>query len=535
MEPELLYRRYCDLQRYVNWTDDDTARIRKAESCVAPAFPQLIDDFYEEIQRHAESARILTGGEEQIARLKGLLHGWLVQLFAGPYDLDYVVQRWRVGQRHAKIGLDQTYASVALARLRNGILSHLCSNWSGNQPQLLETIQSVNRLLDLDLVIIEDSYQAEYVAQRQQAERDRMSGLLHEEREFSGGLLSKAQAAIVVLDLQGRVMRFNPYTEALCGFSLEQAQGEDWFERFLTPDDRPRIRNVFEQTVLEGETTGVVGTLANRSGEQRRLLWSCQALKDAAGQTFAVLAVGHDITELEQAQQRALQAQRLATIGQMAAALAHEGRNALQRIQANTETLELELEQQPESLELVARIQRAQEDLRRLFDEIRGFAAPVNLDRSECSLASVWREAWDLLAAQRKGREARLIEDLDDMDLTGAIDHFRVVQVFRNLLENSLAACPDPVEIRISCTPAELAGRPAIRALVCDNGPGIPPEHRKRVFEPFFSTKTKGIGLGMAIARRTIEAHGGTIEVGDSTPSGARIIVTLPKAPIEKP
>lgn len=531
MDPELLYQRYCDLQRYVGWTDKDVARIRHAARYVEPAFPQLIDDFYAEIQRHPEPARVLTGGAEQIQRLKGSLRGWLVQLFAGPYDRDYVVQRWRVGQRHAKIGLQQIYTSAAMARLRNGILDQVIAQWRGDASELLATIGSINRLLDLDLIIIEDSYQAEYVAQRQKAERDRMNALLHEERELSGGLLAKAQAAIVVLDLQGRVVRFNPYTEALGGYSLEQVQGEDWFERFLLPEDQPRIRQVFRQTVIEGETTGVTCTLVTRSGEHRRLSWSNQVLKDAAGESVAVLAVGHDITELEQAQQKALQAQRLATIGQMAAALAHEGRNALQRIQANTETLELELEERPGTLELVTRIQHAQEDLRRLFDEIRGFAAPVNLDRSECSLVSVWREAWDLLTPQRKGRRATLKDDVGPIDSTCNIDRFRVVQVFRNLLENSLAACSDPVEIHIQCEAAEIAGEPAIRVTVLDNGPGIPPEHGHRVFEPFFSTKTKGIGLGMAIARRTVEAHGGTIEVGDSCPTGARIIVTLPKSP----
>ena len=83
MDPELLYQRYCDLQRYVGWTDKDVARIRHAARYVEPAFPQLIDDFYAEIQRHPEPARVLTGGAEQIQRLKGSLRGWLFQLFDG--------------------------------------------------------------------------------------------------------------------------------------------------------------------------------------------------------------------------------------------------------------------------------------------------------------------------------------------------------------------------------------------------------------------------------------------------------------------
>lgn len=528
MDPDRIFQRYRELQRYVGWTDADAARVRAAAPCIAPHFAELIDDFYEEILRHEATRRVISD-QAQIMRLKVTLRQWIEQLFAGPYDRDYVARRWRVGLRHAELGLDQTYVNAALSRLRSGILERLCAP-AADQPQpRFAAVQSINRLLDLDLAIIIDSYQAEHIERRQQAERDRLSAVLHEEREFSEGLLSKAQAVVLVLDLQGRIVRFNAYTEELCGYLLEEVQGEDWFQRYVPAEDRARIRQNFVRTIDEGETAGVAHAIVTRAGQRRRLSWSNKALNDAAGKTFAVLAIGQDITELEQAQQRALQAERLAAIGQMAAALAHEGRNALQRIQANAETLELELEDRPETLDLVARIQHAQEDLRRLFDEIRGFVAPVTLDRSECSLASVWREAWELLAPQRKRRDARLHEEVGDVDLTCVIDRFRMVQVFRNLLENSLAACRDPVEIRMRCSAAEAGGQPAIAVAVCDNGPGIAAADRQRVFEAFFTTKTRGIGLGMAIARRNVEAHGGSIEVASSSDPGAKIIVTVPK------
>jgi signal transduction histidine kinase len=112
------------------------------------------------------------------------------------------------------------------------------------------------------------------------------------------------------------------------------------------------------------------------------------------------------------------------------------------------------------------------------------------------------------------------------------VDPFRLEQVFRNVFENALAACRDPVEITVSCAPASLDGQPALRVAVRDNGPGLSAEQRQRIFEPFFTTKTKGTGLGMAIARRIVEAHGGQIGVGDpvaATGRGAEIVVTLPR------
>src|SRR5262249_49223994 len=109
------------------------------------------------------------------------------------------------------------------------------------------------------------------------------------------------------------------------------------------------------------------------------------------------------------------------------------------------------------------------------------------------------------------------------------VDPFRLEQVFRNIFENALAACKDPVEIDIRCCEASLLGRPAVLVAVCDNGPGLTAEQRQRLFEPFFTTKTKGTGLGMAIARRIIEAHGGEITAGADAGRGAEIRITLPR------
>lgn len=110
----------------------------------------------------------------------------------------------------------------------------------------------------------------------------------------------------------------------------------------------------------------------------------------------------------------------------------------------------------------------------------------------------------------------------------GTTDAGRLEQVFRNLFENSLAACTDPVRIRINCSAVHDGDQDAIAIVVRDNGPGLTPTQRERVFEAFFTTKSRGTGLGMAIVKRIVEAHGGQIIVGQSTP-GAEFILTLPR------
>ncbi len=172
MSPEEFYRRYQELQQYVGWTEADARRVQSVASLLEPYLKPLIDDFYTEIDRHPDARKVITGGAPQVERLKGTLRAWLRDLLAGPYDQSYVARRWRVGWRHVEIGLDQVYTNVALSRLRRGLLHALEGSWRGDDPHDgLAIRRSLNTLLDLDLAIIEDAYQTEYLARQQRSER----------------------------------------------------------------------------------------------------------------------------------------------------------------------------------------------------------------------------------------------------------------------------------------------------------------------------------------------------------------------------
>lgn len=171
MEGERLYERYRELQQYVDWTDADIDRITSAFATVKARLPGLIDDFYQEIERHPNARQVITGGDEQVQRLKQTLLRWLEDLFSGNYGPDFVARRWKIAWRHVEIGLDQVYPNVALTRLRKGLIRSLVENWSGDADQLTATVESLNTLIELDLAIIQDAYQAEHVDRLQRTER----------------------------------------------------------------------------------------------------------------------------------------------------------------------------------------------------------------------------------------------------------------------------------------------------------------------------------------------------------------------------
>ena len=171
MDAEKRFHRYQELQQYVGWTTEDAKRVQAIAGLLGPRLSAMIDDFYAQIEHHADAKRVITGGQQQINRLKGTLLKWLQELLAGPYESDYVARRWKVGWRHVEIGLDQVYTNVALSRLRKGLLIALDESWTGDAREMLATRRSLNTLLDLDLAIIEDAYQSEYVARLQRTER----------------------------------------------------------------------------------------------------------------------------------------------------------------------------------------------------------------------------------------------------------------------------------------------------------------------------------------------------------------------------
>jgi PAS domain S-box-containing protein len=340
-------------------------------------------------------------------------------------------------------------------------------------------------------------------------------------------LVEAAPCMIVILRADLAISYFSPFAEKLTGHQSPELVGKKFFSIFTADELRSKLTGQGISGILAGAPIrGLEAPIGCKHRNFCWMVWNAEVLKDYQGEP-AVLLVGQDITKLKEAQEEALQATRLAAIGQMTAGLAHESRNALQLIQASLEMLALEVEDRPEALELVESIQAAEDRLHRLFEDVRGYAAPIQLERDVYDISRVWRGAWEQVKRARGGTQAQLREHTEGVDLCCLVDLYALERVFRNLFENSLAARADAVDI--SCAAVSLDGRSAIQISVRDNGPGFAPEQRQKVFQPFFTTKRQGTGLGMPIAKRIVEAHGGTLVLGEGTSPGAEVVIALPR------
>ncbi|MCA9114739.1 MAG: response regulator [Planctomycetaceae bacterium] len=231
--------------------------------------------------------------------------------------------------------------------------------------------------------------------------------------------------------------------------------------------------------------------------------------------------------ELAEAQRKLIESARLAAIGQTVASISHEARNELFAMDVGLEMLAEMLADRPQQLKVVGRLREGRNRLNRHFEELRSFASPIHLERTISSVREIWRSAWSSLESIRRNRDTSLKEEIGDVNLTLPVDEFRLEQVFRNLFENSLAACPDPVEISVICAQPPGCSE-EILLTIRDNGPGLTPEQQQKVFDPFYTTRANGTGLGMTITKRIVEAHDGTISAVATSGRGAEFRISLP-------
>lgn len=338
-------------------------------------------------------------------------------------------------------------------------------------------------------------------------ERKRIETALRESEELYRITLGNISDAVFVTDESGNLRFICPNVDVIFGFSESEVAAMGNLSQLFHGD-------VIDERDLDecSEVSNIQHSILDKFGGCHDLLINVKRVSIRGGTR---LYTCRDVTRLKVAQDRAVQAERLATIGQMLSAIAHESRNALQRIRSGVDMLQLELDETSESRMDLAKISRASDDLQHLFEELGSFAAPIKLEKSDVSLVQIWRQAWSNLESVRSERDAEICEQPTGDPLICRVDAFRIEQVFRNLFENSLDACKDAVRIQIKSRACSMEGKPAVLVSVQDNGPGLTDEQQQRIFEPFFSTKQQGSGLGMAISKRIVDAHGGQIRLGE--------------------
>ncbi|MBN1457471.1 MAG: PAS domain S-box protein, partial [Sedimentisphaerales bacterium] len=134
---------------------------------------------------------------------------------------------------------------------------------------------------------------------------------LHKEKYLAESIVQTAQAIILLLDPQGRIISINPYMETISGYKNKEMEGKDWFDTFIPEENRPQIRELFEKAIKGTRTKGNINPIITKNGSQRHIEWYDRVLKDINGKTIGVLAIGQDITKRKKAEDRVVKSEQL--------------------------------------------------------------------------------------------------------------------------------------------------------------------------------------------------------------------------------
>jgi signal transduction histidine kinase len=261
-------------------------------------------------------------------------------------------------------------------------------------------------------------------------------------------------------------------------------------------------------------------------------------VKDARGRDVGATLFFKDLTRVEQLEERERLRDRLAALGEMAAAIAHEVKNPLAGIEVMAGLLKRQLPESPDAQNVLADIIKEAKMANVIVQEVLAFVRPIRLQVEDIAVADVIRDAVTMAEshASLKGQvEVRV--DLSEALRPIQGDPHQLRQIFTNLLTNAFEAMGGMGTVDIAAVAidgddetgaTETATGPTILITVSDSGPGIPPEVIDRIFSPFFTTKPQGSGLGLAIVRKIVDAHDGRIDVVERAGGGTVFRVTLP-------
>ena len=360
-----------------------------------------------------------------------------------------------------------------------------------------------------------------------------LAAALGELQAYYEDLLSSLQDGVVILDRDSRVTSMNQAAEELTGFSRSQIAGRPIAEVFPPPAplaalaaktlDVGRNHADFDAHVLRADglpltVSAVVSLISDPEGEPR-----------------GVVLVLRDLSRVRDLEEQVRRADRLAALGVLAAGVAHEVRNPLVGIRAAAQLLEKEQGFPSGLREFTAMIIRQVDRLNRIVDDLLAFAGSRQLRCEPCNVNQILEEALRLEETMLRGGRIAVVRRYDPEVPVVAGDPDRLLQVFLNLVRNGAEAMAETggeltVRTRFERVSPQVGGQAAAVLEVADRGPGIASEAERQLFNPFFTTKASGTGLGLPISVRIVEEHGGTIEVQSRSGGGTTFRVLLPLA-----
>lgn len=342
---------------------------------------------------------------------------------------------------------------------------------------------------------------------------------IEERRQYMEFVLKSVSAGVVTVDANGLVSTINKSAEKMLGIKSEDVQNKP-FENILSVPNQKLANEIMENLSLARDKFVEMPLKLSIEGRPRSFLVTVNALRDDTGQHMGIVMVFDDLTELEKGQ-------RMAAWREVARRIAHEVKNPLTPITLSAQRLKRKFSQQlddPVFEECTQTIIDHVDLIRNLVNEFSSFARFPSANLKPCQLPPIIEET---VALYREGHPNITFEIYNSGEMPQLnLDKQQIKQALINLVDNAIGAIKEEGSISFTVTHDPILRR--IRIEVADDGPGISNQDKTRLFEPNFSTKKAGMGLGLTIVSTIIADHNGLISVQDNVPMGAKFVIELP-------
>jgi PAS domain S-box-containing protein len=351
---------------------------------------------------------------------------------------------------------------------------------------------------------------------------------------FFRHLVKSMRNGVIAFHRDGKLALIND--EAYRMFGITRAEGDVGRSFADVLRERPAVIRVLASAF---ELSHLPNRAELRLKDLDRVVgYTLSQVRNDAGEIIGAVMYFKDLTQVEQLEERERLRDRLASLGEMAAGIAHELKNPLAGIEVMAGLLRRQVPDSKDAQSLLADILSEAKLANAIVVEMLEFVRPVRLQVEHTDMGDVLHQAVTMAESKTpRGGVAVSIEAEPDLPAIEG-DHHQLSQVFTNLIANAFEALDGKGRITISAFTSSLDDDPAFTGVrpptptvvvdVADDGPGLPPDATDKIFDPFFTTKVTGTGLGLAIVRKIVDAHDGRIDVSSVPNAGTRFRVTLP-------
>lgn len=340
-------------------------------------------------------------------------------------------------------------------------------------------------------------------------------------------LFEHAGTAVTLVDRDSKFLMVNKRFEALCGYIKEDLERKKILTDFLSNNDCKKIKGLCGNHENFHVTTFPINhecTFFNRDNQLKKVNLTISLVPGTANLLVSIV----DVTELRELQKRLARTEQLATLGELSAAVAHEIRNPLVAINTSVGILKNGLDLNEEDDELMNIIAEESMRLNKIVDDFLKFARPNEPEFAEANINELIQETLSVLRSrfnEKIKKELYLTEELP----VAAADPNQLKQVFMNVFINAIEAMPDGGVFTVATRYINNRNNhPNFEIAIKDTGHGIEEHDLKKIFQPFYSNKLQGVGMGLAICERIIQNHGGEIKVESEYGHGAQFTIILP-------